>query len=136
MKHYNPKALKPSSNELFGFTKDKLSPDCQQSIAYKVVASLFSTAQRLYRALDESTSDRLPQFVDKHAYLTQLQEHDLAALTAKFVSLLDIQLARDVIKQDSTITVTDQEVLLTTVDLFHNSVSATCAALGNPRWVE
>lgn len=136
MKYYNPNTLQPRSNEFYNFVKDKLSPECPQSPAYKATSSLFSTAERLYRTLNDHTSERLSQFVESNTYLTQRQEHDLAALTARYVSQLDTSLAHGIVKEDLTISDTERDVLLAAIELFRNSISSTCAALGNPRWVE
>jgi len=84
VKYYNPKTLKPSSDEFYRFTKNKLSEAARQSLSYKATASLFGTARKLYDRLNDVTSERLPVFVDNSTYLSQRQEHDLTALTALY----------------------------------------------------
>lgn len=82
------------------------------------------------------SNERLSRFVDNKTYLTPLQEHDLVALTASYAAQLDMEAARNIVKQDTVITNEECQVLLSAIDLYRSSVSATCAALGNPRWVE
>ncbi|MEM7772293.1 MAG: hypothetical protein AAF327_17490 [Cyanobacteria bacterium P01_A01_bin.37] len=136
MKTYKPKQLKPSPEEFHRFIQGKISDEGKTSVAWKVVSSLFQTAQRFYSTLDSQTSERLSSFVDSKTYLTPLQEHDLVALTALYAAQLDMQTARDIVKQDTIITSEESQVLLSAIDLYRSSVTATCAALDNPRWVD
>ena len=136
MKLYQPRNLKPSPEDFYRFTNGKVSDDSKQSVSWKVVLSLFQTAQRLYRTLESMTSERLSVFVDCQTYLTPLQEHDLVALTALYVAQLDMATARDLVNGDKAIADTEREVLLAAIDLFQSAIASTCAALNNPRWVE
>lgn len=136
MKYYNPKNLKPSSDEFYRFTKDKLSAAAQQSLSYKATASLFGTARRLYDTLNSTTSERLAIFVDSNTYLSQRQEHDLIALTVLYTAQLDMQLVREIIEQDQATNESEKAILLAAIELYRASTESAYAALGNPRWVE
>jgi hypothetical protein len=136
MKSCNPKTLKPGPDDFSRFTQGKLSEAGQQSMSGKATASLFHTAQKFYSLLDDITSERLSLFVDNQTYLSTTQEHDLKALTALYVAHLDTQLIREIIAQDPLTTDTEKQVLLAAVELYQVSGMSTCAALGNPRWVE
>lgn len=136
MKFYNPKTLKPGPDDFHRFTQGKLSESAQQSLSGKATASLFRTAQKFYSLLDSSTSERLSLFVDNQTYLSATQEHDLKALTALYAAHLDTQLVRDLIAQDPVTTDPEKQILLAAVELYQVSGASTCAALGNPRWVE
>jgi hypothetical protein len=102
----------------------------------KATARLFRTAQKLYSLLDSLTCERLSLFLDNQTYLSLAQEHDLKALTALYAGHLDMQLVREIIDQDSLTTEIEKQVLRAAVDLYQLSVASTCAALGNPRWIE
>lgn len=136
MKSYNPKTLKPGPDDFYRFTKDKLSEASQQSMSVKAIASLFHSAQRFYSLLDSITSERLSLFVDNQVYLSATQEHDLKALTALYAVHLDTQLVREIIAQDQLTADAEKQVLLAAVELYQVLGESTCAALGNPRWVE
>ena len=136
MKTQQPNQLKPRTNEFFKWTDKKISLDGQKSIAWQSVLSLFQTSEKFYKMIDSFTSERLSIFVDNKTYLTPRQEHDAVALTAHFAANLDMQLVRNIVGQDQTITDDERQVLLSTVDLFHSSVAATIAAMGSPRWVD
>lgn len=136
MKYYNPRHLKPGSDEFYRFTKGKLSEAAQQSLSYKATASLFGTAQRLYNMLNDMTSERLAVFVDSNTYLSQRQEHDLIALTTLYAAQLDTQFVREIIGQDQLTNESEKALLLAAIELYSASTASTYAAMGNPRWVE
>lgn len=136
MKYYNPKNLKPSSDEFYQLTKDKLSEAAQRSLSYKATASLFRTARRLYDTLNSTTSERLSIFVDSKTYLSQRQEHDLIALTALYAAQLDTQIVREIIGQDQATNDSEKALLLAAIELYSAATASTHAALGNPRWIE
>lgn len=135
MKNYNPKTLQPSSDQFSRLTYGHVSENCCETVSYKLTASLFTTAGKMYRALDSSTSERLATFVDSKTYLSAQQEHDLVALAAQLVSQLDIELVRKIVQEDKDLSEEDRTVLLQIVQLFQTSIGSTCAALGNPTWV-
>lgn len=136
MKYYNPKNLKPSPDEFHRFTEEKLSEAARQSLSYKATANLFDTARKLYNRLNDATSERLSIFVDSGTYLSQRQEHDLIALTALYTTQLDTQLVREIIAQDQATEESEKALLLAAIELYSASTASTCAALGNPRWVD
>lgn len=136
MKTYNPRSLKPNPDDLFKFAGDKISETGKQSAAWKVTLSLFQTTQRFYRALGDMTSERLSTFVENQTYLNALQEHDLVAITAIYVTQLDVNVAREIVTTDQTIADTEREILLAAIDLFQSATTSTHAALGNPKWIE
>lgn len=136
MKYYNPKNLKPSSDEFYRFTEGKLSAAAQQSLSYKATDSLFRTARRLYDRLNDMTSERLSVFVDSKTYLSPRQEHDLIALTALYATQLDTQIVREIIGQDQATNESEKALLLAAIELYSAATASTYAALGNPRWIE
>ena len=82
------------------------------------------------------TGERLSIFADSDTYLSQRQEHDLVALTAYYTTQLDMQLVRELIAQDSATNEAEKALLLAAVELYQTAATSTCAALGNPRWIE
>ena len=136
MKYYNPKNLKPGSDEFYRFTKDKLSAAARQSLSYKATVSLFGTVRRLYDTLNDMTSEQLSVFVDSKSYLSQRQEHDLIALTALYAAQLDTQLVREIIGQDQATNESEKALLLAAIELYSAATASTYAAMGNPRWIE
>lgn len=136
MKTQKPKQLKPDPGDFLKLTDGKISDEGKNSAAWKVVYSLFQTAQKLYSTLDFMTSERLSVFVESETYLTPRQEYDLVALTAHYVANLDTNTAADVVRDDAALTDGDRQLLLSAIELFKSSTTATYMALGNPRWVD
>ena len=136
MKNFNPKAMKPDTNQFYEAVKDKVSEAGQQSVAYRAVSNLFQQAQSLYKTLDFVTASNIAHFTDSGKYLTHRQENDAIALTAMYVGALRTQLIHDLVKQDTTINDQERMVLEMALDLYKATCEANYGALGNPRWIE
>lgn len=136
MRYYAPNLMKPDTQQFFQFVQDKVSETGRQSVAYKAVYHLFYSAQRLYKTLDEFTSENLSTFKSARTYLTQIQEQSLVALTAHHVANLLTPEIRAIVKEDISLSDADRMVLQSALDLYLSSASATCAALGTPKWVD
>lgn len=135
MKYFNPKGMKPNTNQFHEVVKGRISDTGQQSIAYRAVASLFEQAQSIYRTLGFVTEHNLAHFKDGK-YLTQLQERDSVALTAMYVGNLKTQFFQDVVKRDTTISDQERLVLEMALEVYRTSSESNYATLGNPRWIE
>ncbi len=136
MRYYTPGQMKPDTQQFFQFMQDKISDIGRQSAAYKAVYHLFSSAQRLYKTLDEFTSENLSTFKSARTYLTQIQEQSLVALTAHHVVNLLTPEIRAIVKEDAGLSAADRMILQSALDLYQSSAIATCAALGTPKWVD
>ena len=86
VKYFNPKTMRPNTNQFHEAVKDKISSEGQKSVAYQAVHSLFVQAQSLYRTLDFVTNEQI--FTKTGKYLTYRQENDAIALTAMYAGNL------------------------------------------------
>ncbi|PSB21881.1 hypothetical protein C7B65_00175 [Phormidesmis priestleyi ULC007] len=136
MKYYQPRHIKPSTNQFYESVKDRLSEAGQRSAAYQAVLHLFKTSKSLYRTLDFYTSETLAVFVDSNKYLTVAQEHDLVSLTSLYVSSIDCQEIHNIVDTDQTITEDDRTTLKTVLNLYKTIAETSSASLGQPRWIE
>ena len=128
--------MQPNTHQFYSFIDGKLSEAGRQSLAFKAVLHLFETAGAMYNALAQETSEQLSIFVDSGRYLTPIQEHDLVALTARYVALLNSGHIRTIILQDQNLSEDDRVVLKAALDLYGTTAQASCLALGNPHWIE
>jgi hypothetical protein len=136
MKYFQPKSMKPHTNQFYAAVKDKISTEGQKSLAYKAVHGLFVQAQSLYQKLDFVTSENISHFKTSGKYLTQRQEHDAVALTAMYVSDLRTNLVHDLVKEDTTITESERQILEMALEIYKATSEANYSALGNPRWID
>jgi hypothetical protein len=136
MKYFNPKTMKPHTNQFYEAVKGKVSEYGQGSVAYKAVRNLFEQAQALYRMLDSVTASNIARFVDSGKYLTQRQEADAIALTALYAMNLKTQFVHELVKQDEKLTDQERQVLEMVLDLYKATCEANYGALGNPRWID
>jgi hypothetical protein len=137
MKQYAPRRIHPNVNMLDKFMKDKsFSQSAYSSMAYKAVYQLFETAQSFYGTLESATSSNMSVFVESQQYLTALQEHDLVALTAQYVTQLNNVGIQYIVANDPTVTDDERTILKSAIEIFRNSADTTVAALGHPRWVD
>lgn len=136
VKYFNPKTMKPDTNQFHEAVKDKISDSGRQSLAHKAVLNLFGQAQSLYKTLDFVTSQNLAHFKSANKYLSQRQENDAISLTAIYAGNLRTQFIHDLVKQDTTINDQERLVLEMTLDLYKATCEANYGALGNPRWID
>lgn len=127
MKYFQPKNMKPHTNQFYAAVKDKISAEGQKSLAYRAVYDLFQQAQSLYGNLDAVTSSK---------HLSQRQEHDAVALTAMHVRDIRTQFIHDLVTEDQTINDSERQVLQMTLEIYKTVCEANHSTLGNPRWVD
>jgi hypothetical protein len=137
MKQYAPHRIHPNVHTLDKFMKDNsLSQSAYSSMAYKAVYQLFETAQNFYGTLESMTSSNMSVFIENQQYLTALQEHDLVALTAQYISQLNNSGIQHIVANDPSITDDERTILKSALKLFSSNADTTIAALGHPRWIE
>lgn len=136
MKQYAPKSIQPHTNQLYSFIKDNLSEQGMQSPAGLAVRHLFQAAEALYSLLAFHTNEQLTVFVNAKQYLTPTQEHDLVALTAKYVTTLNTIEINQIVNRDTSISEEDRSVLKSALELYRNTANTSAISLGNPRWIE
>lgn len=136
MKNYNVNSVQPSLNQFHAFLEGKLSDAAKETAAFWAVRSLFEAAEALYRTLNHHTVENLAIFTTSGRYLSVQQEHDLMAITAKYVAAIQTESIQRTLKQDSTLSEDDRAALKSALDFYGSITQATCAALGNPRWLE
>jgi hypothetical protein len=137
MKQYTPRRIHPNMHTLETFMKDKgLSQAAYGSMAYKAVYQLFETAQSFYSTLESTTGSSLYVFTESQQYLTALQEHDLVALTARYVAQLGNSWIQYIVENDPVVTDDERVILESAIKLFRNTADTTVAALGDPRWID
>lgn len=127
MKYFQPRSMKPHTNQFFAAVKDKISEEGQTSFAYKAVYGLFEQAESFYRNLD---------FVTRSINLKQQQEHNAVALTVMYVRDLRIQLIHDLVKEDPKINDVERQVLEMTLEIYKTVCEANYSVLGNPKWTD
>lgn len=136
MKYFNPKTMRPHTNQFFEAVKDKISAEGKQSVAYQAVYNLFVQSQSLYKTLDFVTDKQIAHFKDTGKYLTHRQENDAIALTAMYAMNLRTEVIDRLVKEDTSISDSERLILQMTLEIYKTTCEANYGALGNPRWID
>jgi len=136
MKNYNVNHVQPTVSQFSACLEGKLSDAAKQGAAFWAVRSLFESAEALYRTLNFNTTENIAIFKEAGRYLSLQQEHDLMAITAKYAAAIQSDSIQRAVDRDSTLSEDDRAALKLALDFYRSTAQATCAALGNPRWLE
>ncbi|MCG9885704.1 MAG: hypothetical protein MH825_09035 [Cyanobacteria bacterium] len=136
MKQFRLREMMPNVSQFYTLTRDQISTLGTQSISYKLVHSLFQSAENTYRTLDFHTDEGLSRFKESGRYLTAGQERDLVWLVSNCISNIQTITIREMVMQDAGISEAERAVLLMTIQGFQDTVQATIRALGQPKWIE
>lgn len=136
MKYFNPKTMRPNTNQFYEAVKDKISSEGQKSTAYLVVYNLFVQAQSLYKTLDFVTDRQIAHLNTAGKYLTHRQENDAIALTAMYAGNLRTEFVDRLVKEDVSISDSERLILQMTLEIYKATCDANYGALGNPRWID